>query len=68
VGKEALGGFVENAQKYNIQSVELYELYDDKDNGGDGDYGVITNDGTTRKGRYEHVKAFIRAHPDPWSG
>jgi hypothetical protein len=68
VGKNALGGFVENAQKYDIQSVELYELYDDQDNGGDGNYGVITNNGTTRKGRYDQVREFIRAHPDPWSG
>jgi hypothetical protein len=68
VGKSALAGFVENAKKYDIQSVELYELYDDKDDSGDGDYGVIAHDGTTRKGRYEHVKEFIRTHPDPWSG
>jgi hypothetical protein len=68
VGPKALAGYVKNAKMYDIQSVELYELYDAKDDGIDDNYGVIEHDGTTRKGRYEHLKAFIQAHPDPWSG
>jgi hypothetical protein len=65
VGENALAGYVANAQKYDIQSVAMYELYDDQIYGGDGNYGVITHDGVTHKARYDVVKQFIATHPMP---
>jgi hypothetical protein len=65
VGENALAGYVENAKKYDIQSVAMYELYDDQIYGGDGNYGVIMHDGATHKGRYDVVKSFIATHPMP---
>ncbi|MCG1040167.1 glycoside hydrolase family protein [Mycetohabitans sp. B7] len=65
VGPNALGGLVENAKKYNIQNVTLYELFDDEAYGGDGNYGLLADDGVTRKHRYNVVKRFIAAHAMP---
>ncbi|SAK95929.1 hypothetical protein AWB77_05556 [Caballeronia fortuita] len=65
VGKDALKGFVSLAKTYNIQNVTLYELYDDQRFGGDGNYGVIHDDGKTRKSRFDTVRDFIKANPMP---
>jgi hypothetical protein len=45
--------------------VTLYELYDDQRYGGDGNYGVIHDDGKTRKSRFNTVRDFIKANPMP---
>jgi len=65
VGPNALAGYVENADKYNIQGVVIYELYDDYAYGGDGNYGLFSSNGVTKKPRYDAVKNFIRANPMP---
>ncbi len=65
VGHNALAGFVKNADKYNIQGVVIYELYDDYAYGGDGDYGLFSSDGVTKKLRYDAVKNFIKMNPMP---
>lgn len=62
-GKDALAGFVSMAKTYDIQNVTLYELYDDQRFGGDGNYGVIQDDGKTRKSRFDVVRDFIKANP-----
>jgi hypothetical protein len=64
-GKDALAGFVKAAKTYDIQNVTLYELYDDQRFGGDGNYGVIHDDGQTRKPRFDVVRDFIKANPMP---
>ncbi|MDR5761854.1 glycosyl hydrolase [Caballeronia sp. LZ035] len=65
VGKDALKGFVSLAKTYNVQNVTLYELYDDQRYGGDGNYGVIADDGKTRKPRFNTVRDFIKSNPMP---
>jgi len=65
VGHNALAGFVKNADKYNIQGAVIYELYDDYAYGGDGDYGLFSSDGVTKKLRYDAVKNFIKMNPMP---
>jgi hypothetical protein len=65
VGKDALKGFVSVAKTYGIQNATLYELYDDQRYGGDGNYGVIKDDGETRKPRFDVVRDFIKANPMP---
>jgi hypothetical protein len=65
VGKDALEGFVSVAKTYGVQNVTLYELYDDEKYGGDGNYGVIHDDGKTRKPRFDVVRDFIKANPMP---
>jgi hypothetical protein len=65
VGPNALQGFVQVARQYNVQNVTMYELYDDQRYGGDGNYGVIQDDGRTRKDRFNMVRDFIKANPMP---
>lgn len=50
------------ASKYNIQSIQTYELYDDPA-GGEGAYGLLQNDGTTPKASYTAFKNFVAANP-----
>lgn len=50
------------ATKYNVTSVQFYELYDDPA-GGEGPYGLIQNDGKTQKPIYSVVKNFVAANP-----
>lgn len=64
-GNEALAGYVANAKTYGIQSVVLYELYDDLRYGGDGNYGLINDDGKTRKPLFETVRNFIAKNQMP---
>ncbi|MCG1042714.1 glycoside hydrolase family protein [Mycetohabitans sp. B8] len=65
VGPNALGGLVQYAKKYNIQNVTLYELLDDEAYGGDGNYGLLADDGVVRKHRYDVIKRFIATHAMP---
>jgi len=48
-----------NAAKYNIQSIQAFELYDDSE----GAYGLIQSDGRTQKPAFAAVKNFIATHP-----
>jgi Glycosyl hydrolase catalytic core len=63
VGNTMLAEYQADASQYNIQSVDIYELYDDASNGGDGNYGLFTDTGTTQRAAYAAVKTFIAAHP-----
>jgi hypothetical protein len=61
IGNNALAGFVKHANDFDIQSVAMYELYDD--NAAEGNYGLIENDGVTSKPRYKAIKRFIESNP-----
>jgi Glycosyl hydrolase catalytic core len=54
------------AKQYNIQSISLYELYDDQIYGGDGNYGLLLSDGVTPKVDYSQVKSFIASNSAPF--
>ncbi|WP_244817382.1 glycosyl hydrolase [Caballeronia sp. Lep1P3] len=62
VGDSMMAQFVSVASRYNLQSIQAYELYDDPI-GGEGNYGLLMNDGVTQKPAYGAVKSFIAAHP-----
>ena len=47
------------ASKYNIQSIQGFELYDSQE----GNYGMLQSDGKTKKASYMAVKNFIASHP-----
>ncbi|SAK82171.1 hypothetical protein AWB80_05315 [Caballeronia pedi] len=47
------------ASKYNVQSVQGFELYDSQE----GNYGMVQSDGKTKKAAYTAVKNFIANHP-----
>ncbi|WP_250536605.1 lipopolysaccharide biosynthesis protein [Caballeronia sp. AZ10_KS36] len=51
--------FYNNAAKYNIQSIQAFEMYDDSE----GAYGLMQGDGKTQKPAYTAVKNFIATHP-----
>ncbi|WP_159833134.1 lipopolysaccharide biosynthesis protein [Burkholderia sp. 8Y] len=51
--------YYNDASKYNIQSIQAFQLYDDSE----GAYGLIQSDGVTQKPAYAAVKSFIAAHP-----
>jgi hypothetical protein len=61
-GSLMMAEFVAVASKYNIQSIQTYELYDDP-TGGEGAYGLLQNDGVTQKAQYAAFKSFVVAHP-----
>lgn len=61
-GNTMMAEYVNDAAKYNIQSIQMYELYDDPA-GGEGNYGVIKNDGKTLKTQYTAFKNFVSSHP-----
>jgi Glycosyl hydrolase catalytic core len=61
IGNNALAGFVRHANDFDIQSVAMYELYDD--HAAEGNYGLIGENGKTPKGRYDAVKSFIESNP-----
>ncbi len=48
---------------YDVENVSWYELFDDQAIGGDGNYGLIDVDGTTKKPAYGAMKSFIAANP-----
>jgi len=62
VGNQMMAEFVSVASKYNIQAIQTYELYDDPA-GGEGAYGLLQNDGVTKKAQYTAFKNFVAAHP-----
>jgi len=62
VGNKMMAEFVSVASKYNIQSIQMYELYDDPA-GGEGNYGLLKNDGSTQKAAYAAFKSFVAANP-----
>ncbi len=47
------------ASKYNIQSIQAFELYDDDE----GDYGLLQGDSVTQKAAYWAYKNFLQSHP-----
>jgi hypothetical protein len=47
------------ASKYNIQSIQAFELYDDNQ----GDYGMLQGDGQTAKPAYYSFRSFVQGHP-----
>ncbi|WP_061171562.1 hypothetical protein [Caballeronia hypogeia] len=58
-GNTMMAQFVSVASKYNIQSIQAFELYDDSE----GDYGLIQGDGTTKKPAYWSYKNFVLGNP-----
>ncbi|SAK62436.1 hypothetical protein AWB82_03164 [Caballeronia glebae] len=57
-----MGALLAIAPQYNIQSLQVYELYDDPPTG-QGPYGIMLNDGVTKKPVYTAVKNFIATNP-----
>ncbi|BAO89707.1 putative uncharacterized protein [Caballeronia cordobensis] len=57
-----MGALLAIAPQYNIQSLQVYQLYDDPPTG-EGPYGIMLNDGLTKKPVYTAVKNFITANP-----
>ncbi|SAK77513.1 hypothetical protein AWB80_04645 [Caballeronia pedi] len=57
-----MGALLAIAPQYNIQSLQVYELYDDPPTG-QGPYGIMLNDGVTKKPTYAAVKNFVAANP-----
>ncbi|WP_328698911.1 lipopolysaccharide biosynthesis protein [Burkholderia sp. 8Y] len=62
VGNTMMAQFVAVASKYGLQAIQVYELYDDPV-GGEGNYGLLKNDGATQKPVYAAFKSFVAAHP-----
>ncbi|WP_350029469.1 hypothetical protein [Caballeronia sp. GAWG1-5s-s] len=62
VGNTMMAQFVAVASRYNLQAIQVYELYDDPV-GGEGNYGLLMNDGVTQKPVYAAFKNFVAAHP-----
>lgn len=62
LSSDMLGTLLSIAPQYDIESLQMYELYDDPPTG-QGPYGVMLNDGTTQKPEYAAFKNFIAAHP-----
>lgn len=57
-----MGALLAIAPQYNIQSIQVYQLYDDPPTG-EGPYGIILNDGVTKKPVYTAIKNLIAANP-----
>ena len=57
-----LGALLAIAPKYDIESLQIYELYDDPP-GGEGAYGIMQNDARTPKPAWTAVREFIWTHP-----
>jgi hypothetical protein len=58
-GNLMMAQFASVASKYNIQSIQAFQLYDD----GEGAYGLLEGDGTTKKAAYWAYKDFVQNHP-----
>jgi hypothetical protein len=63
VGGTMLGEYYSVAAQYGVQSVFLYELFDDGIYGSDGNYGLIQANAVTLKPGFTSVQSFIAAHP-----
>ncbi|WP_244197725.1 lipopolysaccharide biosynthesis protein [Caballeronia ptereochthonis] len=59
---DMLNALMSIAPQYDIESLQVYELYDDPPTG-QGPYGIMLNDGTTHKPDYAAVRNFIAAKP-----
>jgi hypothetical protein len=62
VGNKMMTQFVALASRYNIQSIQVYELYDDPPLG-EGAFGLLKDDGVTPKAAYNAFKQFVAANP-----
>jgi hypothetical protein len=58
-GNTMMAQFASVASKYNIQSIQAFQLYDDSE----GDYGLAEGDGITKKAAYWAYKDFVQNHP-----
>ncbi|MDR5856894.1 lipopolysaccharide biosynthesis protein [Caballeronia sp. LZ062] len=58
-GNDMMSQYVSVASKYNIQSIQAYELYDDAE----GAYGMMQGDGHTQKPAYASFRTFVQNHP-----
>ena len=58
-GNTMMAQFASVASKYNIQSIQGFQLYDDSE----GNYGMVENDGVTKKPAYWAYKTFVQGHP-----
>jgi len=63
VGNDMLGGFAANAAQYGVACTMMYELFDDSQAGGDGNYGLIQYDSVTKKPAFSALQSFISANP-----
>ena len=62
VGDRMMAQFVSVAAQYGIEAIQVYQLYDDP-TGGEGNYGLLKNDGKTQKAAYAAFKSFVAANP-----
>jgi hypothetical protein len=58
-GNTMMAQFQSVASKYNIQSIQQFELYDDSE----GTFGLMKSDGKTQKPMYAAYKNFVASHP-----
>ncbi|SAK44572.1 hypothetical protein AWB80_00775 [Caballeronia pedi] len=58
-GNTMMAQFQSVASKYNIQSIQAFELYDDSE----GNFGLMKSDGQTPKAAYYAYKNFVAGHP-----
>lgn len=58
-GNRMMAQFQSVASKYNIQSIQAFELYDDSE----GAFGLMKSDGQTPKDAYWAYKNFVASHP-----
>ncbi|SAK49671.1 glycosyl hydrolase [Caballeronia ptereochthonis] len=58
-GNQMMAQFQSVASKYNIQSIQAFELYDDNE----GAFGLMKSDGQTPKDAYWAYKNFVASHP-----
>jgi hypothetical protein len=61
-GNNMMAEFASVASTYDIESIQMYELYDDPSYG-EGPYGLLQNDGKTQKAAYNAYKSFVSSHP-----
>jgi hypothetical protein len=58
-GNTMMAQFQSVASKYNIQSIQAFELYDDSE----GAFGLLRGDGKSQKPAYSAYKNFVSSHP-----
>ncbi|SAK41259.1 hypothetical protein AWB78_00187 [Caballeronia calidae] len=62
VGDKMMAQFVSLASQYDIQAIQVYQLYDDPSDG-EGNYGLLKNDGKTQKAAYSAFRDFVASNP-----